>query len=453
MSNKLLNKNLIKSILLSTILLSILIPFFHLELSTTIFLILTLYTIILSFHNNKLGFYLLILLRPCLDIFSNITILKFNDIALNFASILGVFTILFTIYIAAFVKTKKIKAIPLTPQIIIFLSVTLFSCILSISFVTSITEWLRLLNIFSLFALGFLLTNSVKDLSKLLILSITSAIIPSVFALYQFISKTGLSIPLEGIYNRIFGTFAHPNLFAYYLIIPLVFALFKFLSGNKKRVPNLMTLILFLFFLSLLVLTYTRGAWIVFIFTLSIISIFRYSYILPILFGSILLAYLTVMPIQTRVNDLVNIGEYNSIHWRIDMWEDGVKIAREKPVIGFGTGVADIIIEERRGKEHGSADPHNDYLKILLENGMLGLLSYFALIASILLKLYYSFVRSKMPKFKSMLIIMIALTMALYIMSFGDNIIRNTALQWLYWMLLGGIFAVSDKQKETRDET
>ena len=159
------------------------------------------------------------------------------------------------------------------------------------------------------------------------------------------------------------------------------------------------------------------------------------------------------MPIQTRVNDLVNIGEYNSIHWRIDMWEDGVKIAREKPVIGFGTGVADIIIEERRGKEHGSADPHNDYLKILLENGMLGLLSYFALIASILLKLYYSFVRSKMPKFKSMLIIMIALTMALYIMSFGDNIIRNTALQWLYWMLLGGIFAVSDKQKETRDET
>jgi len=437
------NKKLAKIILFTTIILSIFLPFFHLDLSSTILLALIFYTIPLSFAYNKLGFYLLVLLRPCLDIFTNETILKFNNSSFNFASILGLFTIFFTIYIAAFVKIKKIKNTPLALQIIVFLSIALISCFLSIDFKTSITEWIRLLNIFSLFLLGYLLTNNVKDLSRLLILSISSAILPSVFAFYQYVSKTGLSIPLEGIYNRIFGTFAHPNLFAYYLIIPLVFSVFKFLSGNKKRVPNLIALILFLFFLSLLVLTYTRGAWIVFIFTLLIISVLRYNYLLPILFGSVLLSYLAITPIQTRINDLVNVDEYSSIRWRLDMWEDGIKIAKEKPILGYGTGVADIIIEERRGKEYGSPDPHNDYLKILLENGIIGLVSYFTLIASILLKLYYSFKKSKMPKFKSMIIVMMALTMAFYTMSFGDNIIRNTALQWIYWMLLGGIFAIS----------
>lgn len=444
------SKILAKSILATTIALSIILPFFHLKLVPTILLALICYAITISFINNKLGFYLLLLLRPCLDIFSNDTVISINNNHFNFASILGLFTILFAIYLATLVKVNKIKTTPLAIQISAFLSITLISCIFSISLKASVIEWIRLVNIFSLFVIGFLLTETAKDLSRLLILAISSAILPGIFAFYQFTSKTGLSIPLEGIYNRIFGTFAHPNLFAYYLIIPLVFSLFKYLSGDKKRVANLFSLILFLFFLALLALTYTRGAWIVFVFTLVIIGIMKYNYLLPILFGTLLLSYLTIMPFQTRINDLINVDEHSSINWRVKLWVDSVDIVKEKPILGHGTGVADIIIEERRGKEYGSPDPHNDYLKILIENGLLGLLAYCVLLASVLAKLYKKFAESKMPKFKSLLLVMTAISIAFFIMSFGDNILRNTALQWIYWMLLGGIFAVSSKVPQNR---
>lgn len=439
---KMSSKDFVKALLFGTLFLSLLLPFIHLSFASTLILVIIFYIIITSFFYHKLGFFALVLIRPCLDTFSTLSILKIGNLSINLAAILGIFTIIFTIYIAGFVKQKKLAKLPLAFQIIIFLLITFFSVLLSINFRESIAEWIRLLNIFSLFVLGFLLTDNAKDLSKIVILAISSSIIPSIFATIQFFSKTGLSIPLEGIYNRIYGTFSHPNLFAYYLIIPIVLSLFKFLSGNKKRIPNLIALLIFLFLTTLLILTYTRGAWIVLIFIITIIGAFRYSYLLPILFSVIILAYLIVPPIQNRARALININEHSSVQWRINLWQDSLKIAKEKPILGFGTGVASQIIRERRGKEFGSSNPHNDYLKILLENGLLGLISYFILIMSIFLKLFVYFKKSDLPRFKALLLIMIAISFSLYIMSFGDNILRNTALQWNYWMLLGGIFAI-----------
>lgn len=434
------------AILISTFFLAILIPFFKLPVISVFLLILMIYSIIISLFFIKTGFFLLIILRPCLDFFSKEPLLILNGTPFNFASLLGFYIIFFTLYIAFFKKEEKLTAMPLKKPILLFLSITFVFSFISISIQSGIIEWLRLVSIFSVFTLAFLLTDSRKDLNNFINTIIASAIIPSFFALYQFFSKTGLSIPNEGIYNRIFGTFIHPNLLAYFLVIPISLALLKFISGKKTKLENNLALFLFLFFSSVLLLTFTRGAWLALAGSLLIVAILRYVYLLPFVLASMLLIYLTVIPIQNRINGLFDFSSQSSVGWRIELWQDASQIAKEKPLYGVGTGAAEIAILDQRGKEMGSPSPHNDYLKILIENGIIGLISYFLLIFSILLQLNKKYKKIQKSKYKTLVLAMLAFTVIFYTISFADNIIRNTALQWTYWLLLGGILAIKIKK-------
>jgi putative inorganic carbon (hco3(-)) transporter len=179
------------------------------------------------------GLFLLIIARPCLDVLTDKAIIATNNFSLNIASIIAVLTILFSVIIL--IKNfSKIKTLPLKYSWIIFIIIAVVSIFFSYSSYLSLAESLRLLSILAVYALAYLLINSSQDLKNLIKAIVVSAIIPSLFALWQFYTDTGLSIPFEGIYNRIYGTFAHPNLFAYYLLLPIALSLYLFLSGNRK---------------------------------------------------------------------------------------------------------------------------------------------------------------------------------------------------------------------------
>ncbi|MFH1233455.1 MAG: O-antigen ligase family protein [Patescibacteria group bacterium] len=275
-----------------------------------------------------------------------------------------------------------------------------------------------------------------------------SAIIPCIFAFYQFFTQTGMSIPFEGIYNRIFGTFVHPNLFAYYLIIPLTLSLFLFSITKTKKIAKIILATIVIFLSIFLILTYTRGAWLAFIIIITFISITyfkKYGKYLVMFFLIISFSYFLIEPINKRINDFI-YNPYNSIHWRINLWQDSLSYVKEKLLFGHGTGMAKKLILQKRGYSFGSSDPHNDYLKIALENGLLGLFSYIFLIVSLFSNLLKKFQTTKSQNTKLFSLIFLGITVSLYIMSFADNILRNTALEWSYWVLIGAFLAPKENE-------
>ena len=75
-----------------------------------------------------------------------------------------------------------------------------------------------------------------------------------------------------------------------------------------------------------------------------------------------------------------------SMGFRMNAWENTIALIRERPVFGYGTGSFGTVYSERvkhrykdwRGKPE--TDPHNQYLMILTENGLIGLAAFLAVI-------------------------------------------------------------------------
>lgn len=309
----------------------------------------------------------------------------------------------------------------------------------------SLAEWIRILSIFSLYILSFILIKNQNDFRKLIYAILISVLIPGLTAFYQFFTQTGMTIIDEDISNRIFGTFAHPNLLAYYLTFPIVLIIFLVLNKEKYQLKNILFYLLFIFSFTLLILTYTRGAWVVFLIVIFTLGIIQYKkFLLGALIGLFLL-YLLVPPLNTRVNNLFEYDPYSSIQWRINLWKDSLKYSQEELAVGYGVGTASKIILEKRGEQFGSPDPHNDYLKILIENGILGVISYLLIISTLLINLIWGYLKSNSTFNKNFFLLMIGVSIALYFMSFADNVLRNTALQWTFWIILGALFSIHYK--------
>jgi len=75
----------------------------------------------------------------------------------------------------------------------------------------------------------------------------------------------------------------------------------------------------------------------------------------------------------------------------------------------------------------------------------LGLVSYIFLIISLMYNLAIKYKNFHTPKFKTLYITFLSITISFYILSFADNILRNTALEWTYWSLIGALLAVVKK--------
>jgi O-antigen ligase len=155
------------------------------------------------------------------------------------------------------------------------------------------------------------------------------------------------------------------------------------------------------------------------------------------------LAYLLIEPLNYRVNDLVANRSDSSIQWRINLWSDAKEYVKSQPLLGYGAGVASNLILDKRGEQFGSSDPHNDYLKIAIENGLIGLLVYFSLIIGLFIKLTKKYFLTDQTQLKTLILSAIGLSIAFYAMSAADNILRNTALMWSFWALIGAILAVN----------
>jgi O-antigen ligase len=402
--------------------------------------------------NKNLFYFLLtlILLRPSLDIFSqkefqiHPTLPEFN---LNI--IIG--GLVFLICIIFFLKNFKfIYSTPLFYPVFFFLGLSLASVFYSLEPLSSIKEFIRIASIFLLYFLAYKLVKDRKDWFLLLKIILISYILPAIFALIQFVFHLGLPDEFGG-FQRIYGTFAHPNPFAFYtffilgLILCLLFSrreTTRQLAKSDQTVPPEKNLNFYLWLAAglltfLLLVTYSRSALACFFVFILFFGLFKYRKLLLLGLILFLVIYFFSDVFQQRFWELITLDPYGSVVWRLRLWQDIAPISLWQPWFGYGLGTFTNLVEFYRGFEWGSLEAHNDYLKILVENGIFGLVAYFWLIIALLFYLFRIIKKSfRQEKIFSLGILIIVLS--LFLASFFDNILRGTALQWNLWILLAG---------------
>ena len=383
--------------------------------------------------NRKIFYFLLTLtlIRPSLDILNKIEFKISSGLpTINPSTFIGgiIFIILLTFF---FLNLKNIHKIPLFYFILFYFSLLFLSIFYSIDGLNSIIEFIRIISIFLLYFLAYKLIEDKKDFYLLLKVILISYIFPALVAIIQLIGGWGLPDDFGG-FERIYGTFVHPNPFAFYTFFILAITLSLLLA--KKQNLYILPVAITTF---LLIATYTRSAIACLFIFILFFGIFKYRKLLLIGIVFFISLYFFSDIFRERLWELISLDPYGSIVWRFRLWIDILPISLWQPWLGHGLGTFPNIVEYYRGFSWGSLDAHNDYLKIFVENGIIGLLSYLAIIIGLLINLIKIF-RKTINQEKILALGFLVIMLSLMIASSFDNILRATALQWNLWILLGG---------------
>jgi O-antigen ligase len=284
-----------------------------------------------------------------------------------------------------------------------------------------------------------------SNLRRLLQATFYSAIIPISFAAIQAVTGKGQSI---GGFSRIQGTFLHPNPFSIYLtfIIIMAVAMWPHYSG-RAQVP-LIVLIGGCSFA--LLLTYTRSSYIAAVIGVFIVGMYQSKKLVGALLIAVLVVAIAVPSVSQRFSDLQRSQRFsgaagNSLVWRFSYWKQVASLANQTPVTGIGLK----MIEERTDD---AKNAHNDFLRVYVETGLLGLTAYAALLISLGLVSRRALKKAKQGYHRGVAVGFFGCYVAFVILSMVSNVISQVVILWYFFTFAVAAFAVSRYGEQSERE-
>jgi O-antigen ligase len=414
----------------------------------------------------------LLALRPTLDYWRDLNLFSFQIFDINMNVALSIFLLTWSIIFCLknYTYFKKVPLKAAWMAIIIWCAATGLH---TYHLPSTITETVKLTNLFGLFAIFHILTQKDPRLLKLGFLktALIAAIIPVTFGLWQFIQKTGMDI--DEISNRIYGTFAHPNVLATFILALLIIVANEIVNKKNnfyahephyffdlKTDRPIKLLALGLVFL--LALTYTRIAWIGAALLVAIIGLVYYRTALLIAIGGTALFYIFFYPINAHLINNYNVNlqsstvifrltarnqDADSVRWRANLATKIIPLFREKFLIGYGYGTFARVWGDNKDIENiwdNTSEAHNDYIKVAFESGIIGLFLFGILFISFL---YRQFAYAVQNHWKN--IVCIASIFVYLALSASDNMLHHTPVIWWFWAIWGHWEAAQHKHTDT----
>ncbi|MBI2237238.1 MAG: O-antigen ligase family protein [Actinobacteria bacterium] len=196
-----------------------------------------------------------------------------------------------------------------------------------------------------------------------------SALVPLALGAYQLLSGHGLHH--SGTFERVKATFVHPNPFAIYLTLLIVtgVAVYRYLPRWLGRA----VLGLIACCVILLLFTYTRSAWLATIAGVLTVGLLQGRRAVAIMGLAIVVLLLTLPSTAARFQDLEQRTQAsgtpaNSLVWRFVYWKQALEL-NSNPAFGIGLST----VQEATTVEK---EPHNDFIRVYVETGLVGLAAY-----------------------------------------------------------------------------
>lgn len=402
------------------------------------------------FAYPELGLFLLLAVRPAMDILGDRTVVLFDRIPVNIAAATGVFAIGWCALVLV-QRKAALSRMPLLWPLLALLGIGAASVLWTRAPDNTAYELIRLTSVVGMYCAASALITTQKQFWRFAKGFVLSLVIPVLFGLYQIATRTGFSF--FDLSNRVYGTFGHPNVFGFYLVLSLCFlgALYVVQERSKRTKLAVLGFGMLLF---LLALTYTRGAWLGMVIVAIVIGLARKP---QLVVASMLLAgtvYL-VAPFVNRLTfttfgvDFARVpvisrltqpnDEANSIDWRFGLWHEMAAEFRKRPVLGYGLGSFPVVRELQINDYYASTEAHNDYLRLAIETGIIGVGIYLLLLVLTVRALIRAYCALAGSERQLMVIGMLGFLAGFVVMSFFDNLLQGTPVMWAMWASLAAV--------------
>lgn len=319
----------------------------------------------------------------------------------------------------------------------------------------SIREWIRLFSWLMVYLLVMQLKDTIppqkviQALFWALLLPITLAmaqiVIPS--ALPAIFSPIGGDTTTLESASRIRGTLGHPNTFTTLLLFFIGLTWWQ-LGQATKRWPWLLLLGLLAFFY-----VSTKALFGLMMLGVLVIVLIAPRLSLGSLIGGLLL-FATVIALfassdfgQERLGSLsgtpllnpdidisrailLSESDHNSFNWRLAQWTYLLQQWQKFPIFGFGLGLsADVSTN--------GLYPHNDYVRALVEGGIVGLSLFFVFFGVQIARLI-DLIRNSPPRSgqRDLCLVLLAILLSIPVGMITENIWSHTTLFFYWWTLL-----------------
>ncbi len=316
----------------------------------------------------------------------------------------------------------------------------------------SIREWVRVFTLLMVYLLVLQLKGKTSP-EKLLAKFYWALAVP------LFIGTLQLVLPAQtlGIFaatgieagTRIRGTLGHSAIFGYFLFmfICLTFWQVNSTANVKRRIFFIVLLFIETIFL---VLTKSFTSTIVMVVFLAT-QIYRVRNLSILLGGVIVVGMIFAMFFSTeygqeRLSELSTIPflnpdidpsrtallqgteERSTLTWRISYWLELLKHWARSPILGYGLGTTSMV---------GYNAAHNDFIRALVETGIIGLFSFLGFIGIQFAHLFQLLKStSSSDKQKSLCLILICFLLSSLVAMATDNIWANTTAFFYYFPIL-----------------
>lgn len=410
--------------------------------------------------NPLVGMYLLIFFLP----FERIGSVDIAGSTIRISQIIAIVTIIVWIVRGLALKKFKFRQNPSLFLILTFIAINVVG-------LTNTENFQRSLLVlgFTIFtiAISLAIPNIVRQRNQVNIVIqvlLFSALLVSAFGIYQFLGDLiGLPTSLTGLreqytknilgFPRVQSTALEPLYFANYLLIPLGVAISLFLSkASKIKTPILLTVIA-LGGLNL-VLTVSRGGYIAFTVMLGLLCIIYLKQVIRprvIISALVILTLVSVVAVRflnaeeqfdTFTEHVGNIFGGASYVERVDTFNIAHRIWLEHPLVGIGPGGFGPYASYHPliTPSDGFRIVNNEYIELLAETGIFGLMAYILMILIILIRSVKAWRVAKNDNLKAILVGLVTAYVAILVQYNTFSILYIVHI----WALIGLIIAVQN---------
>jgi len=383
---------------------------------------------------------------------------KFKNIPINGDSILGIVILFYFVNLVFNSNARKrlfmgirllLHDIFGVTAIIIF-AIMAFSVTYSTDNSLAISETIRFGTYLCLY---FIIKWEIRDkaIKNLLIWFMLISVLVSIVGLLGIPFGYGVEKQASkfGTMMRIESTLENSNNLGAFLVLSIFSFLTLFLKEKEWKKKVLYGTGTFLVAISLL-LTQSRNAWLAFAAG-CLCYVILYNWKSIIYFIIIFVGMLFIPQVRDRIAQFNDPSQNGS---RIELWKTALKMIKAQPLLGVGngnyatkydqyyTGYKDISY-----KAHGQFHPHNIFLKIQSELGVMGTLAFIGFIGSMFFKLVKVVKTTANKMYNSLYKGFIISIITFMFMNCLDNFFSAPKVIAFFWIIIALAEAINNDNK------
>lgn len=328
---------------------------------------------IITWRNLKLGLFLLAAILP-------VYLLRFSVGPLPTTALEVLIVILILIWLIRYQGWKKIslnELRPWTQPILLLLAAACFSVVVAIDTLSAFGIWKAyFVEPILIFLIARTELRTKTDQVNLLKALAMSALIVSAVAFGQYLTGLGLPAPWD-LEKRVTGVFEYPNALGLFLAPIVTLSVVMLLKQKKSRLLWLMTSIIGL---SAIVLAKTEAAFVAIPLAVIIALLFsnikkKVKYHLAA--ETIIVALILILT-STTIQQKLFLQDYSG-QARVALWQESIQMLTDQPIFGAGLNAFPSALEPYHDPTFYEIFqyPHNIFLNIWSELGLLGLVAFF----------------------------------------------------------------------------